>query len=133
MSDASPVIGPLSRGRIVLFVGAAALAAACGGGGDDAETVSTWCSNVERLATFLDEHRSGAPDNFDDLEAAIDDGNRLESELIDGAPGSISDEVATMFATDTETLDLDEQEAYDEAQSTVNDFIRDECRLDIGL
>lgn len=106
--------------------------AACGGDRDDEETVERWCGRVEDLADFVEENAGGDID-VERLDEQIAEIESLRTDVTDGAPGSIADDVRVLFDTPSDTRDLDEQQAEDEARDKVNAYIRDECRLDVTL
>lgn len=121
--------------RAVILAASIGLAvAACGGDGDDDTTVQAWCDTVERMVEVMDEVSTGDdPKTLEEVEARLDSLEGVRTDLVDGAPESIASEVETIFETDSDTINLDEQEALDEARTEVNGYIRDECRLDVGL
>lgn len=115
-----------------LAVTAGLLLPACSDDGDG--DIAAWCSSVEELAHFIRDAPSASDfENMDDLEAALDDIDRIEKAVRDGAPSSLRDDVATIFDTDSDTLRVSEQEDVERARGKVNDYIREKCDLDVGL
>lgn len=116
-------------GAVALTVGLVACS-----GGDSQEAVDAWCEKVAEIPDSLAEARAvEASGTFGDLEEQLDRMNALLDELASTAPGSIEDDVRTVIDTDSDTLVISEQDAVAESRDAVNEYIRDECDLNIGL
>lgn len=102
------------------------------GGGDSEESETAFCDAVDEMADYLDDY-GGVPTDMDELESAMADIRAIERDVRGLAPDSIRDDVRIVFTADSDTRDLDEQEELAEARRRVNDYIAEECRLDVGL
>lgn len=104
------------------------LVAACGNDSDDN---SAFCENVEEVASILGD--TNDPGSVDELKANIARIERLQSDLVSTAPGSIRDDVEIVMTTDSDTIRASEQEQLAESRVKVNEYIRSECDLTVEL
>lgn len=116
-------------------------ALALGACSDDGGSTDAFCQVVEERwvtwePTDLDALLAES-DGLEEAAAAADEiareSDNLRADTLEAASGDLRDDLQTMFDSDPNSVDLDEQEAYEEAQERVNEIIREDCRLDFGL
>lgn len=108
----------MAIGTVLLLI-SAPLTSGCSSedsGGDR----NAFCAAVLLYAASVE---NGLNDNADDAFEV----------MRDQAPGRVRDAFETMDDNPSNSLRLSEQAAFQDARATVNDYIRDDCDLDVNL
>lgn len=130
----------LSKAGILLVMSiASTILTSCLSTSVDPEELKTFCDSVKRYSYVLDE----LDDAMDDLAPFGEEEARFRrasanfeevlAEIAESAPDNVSEDVETVLDYNSETLQVSEQEAYQDALGRVNTFIREDCDLNVRL
>jgi hypothetical protein len=105
----------------------------CGGGGDSGDK-EAFCSTVLKL-NDLNSELVDAQDSMSlsDMSDGLDKADELFKSLEETAPSRLVDDMKDLNRIDSDSVRISEQERYREAQSNVNEYIHQDCDLDIDL